>query len=104
MKRLWILVMVVAIGALAGVLGAVAAHKPDKVRVVDACHAAILKVPGATGRFFNEQVAVPSKGSYVVTGLLGTTGQGQQWSCSATIAHGQVKLTGAEFRAGQGSR
>lgn len=98
MKRRWIIVLVIAVGALAGVLGAVAVHKPDKERVLDACHAAIRKVPGATGRFFNEQVASPSKASYTVTGLIGTTGRGQQWSCTARIANGSVKLTGAEIR------
>lgn len=98
MKRRWIIVAVIALGALAGVLGAVAAHRPDKDRVLDACHAAIRKVPGATGTFFNEQVASPAKGSYTVTGLIGTTGRGQQWSCTAKITNGSVKLTGAEIR------
>lgn len=98
MKRLGVLLAIVVIGAVAGALAAVVAHRSDKQRVLDACHAAIQKQPAAKGRFFDEQVAIPAQGSYVVTGLIGTAGAGAQWSCDATVSNGKVRLTGAEIR------
>ncbi len=92
--RVLVLVLVPAVGGAAFVL----ARPSERARVLRACHTAVLKAPGATGGFFNEQVARPGPGRYVVTGLVGNPGAAAQWTCEVAAHDGKVTLERAELR------
>jgi hypothetical protein len=92
-------IVIVLIGLLGGGAALLLGRASDREKVLDACHAAISKAPGGDAARYDEQVATPGAGTFVVTGEVGASpGTAKQWTCQASVKDGAVTIQSAEIR------
>jgi hypothetical protein len=98
-SRRVVIVLIVVIGLLGGGAAFLLGRASDRDKVLDACHAAISKAPGGDAARYDEQVATPGVGTFVVTGAVGASpGTAKQWTCQASVKNGTVTIESAEIR------